>query len=116
MIALNACASVAAPASEPASAAATLPVDCLDVQGQRELLAGIELELGPQAAQLARCNARVSGADRYAAAQAQRADAANTRTAVVAVVVAVLATGVAALASWGITHAVDTATAQSVKP
>jgi hypothetical protein len=97
----SACASVAGPASR----AATLPVDCLDVQGQRELLAGIELELGPQAAQLARCNARVGGAERYAAEQGKRAEAADARAVWVSVVVGVVAASVGAVAGWGVTHA-----------
>lgn len=53
---------------------------CLDVAGQRELLAGIELEAGPQAAALARCNVRAMAADRLAQNEEQKVQDAESRT------------------------------------
>ncbi len=73
VIALNACAPVVGPASNAAQFPATLPVNCLDLQGQRELLAGVELEKGAHAAQLARCSVQRSAAVKYGDGQAQRA-------------------------------------------
>lgn len=74
---LQSCAHAAAPASSPV--AASLPADCLDLNGQRELLAGVELEIGEQAAHLARCNVQRGAAVRYGDGQASRAQAAEGR-------------------------------------
>lgn len=54
LVALTSCAPVVAPASRP------LTENCLDVQGQRELLAGFELELGDERAKTAECKAEAT--------------------------------------------------------
>lgn len=104
----------AGPASRPASAPASRSdaAPCLDAQGQRELLAGIALEAGEQAAQLARCNVRATGAERYAEQQQTRADEANTRTAWVSAIAAVLGAGVAAAITAGVNAAANAHHAQ----
>lgn len=78
VLVLPACAPVVVPAS---SLPATMAVDfdCLDLQGQKELLAGVELELGEQAAALARCNVQRGAAVKYGDGQASRAQAAESR-------------------------------------
>lgn len=48
-----------------ASLPSTLP-NCLDIQGQRELLAGVALEAGEQAAALAACNVQKRAAQQEA--------------------------------------------------
>lgn len=104
----SACAHGAARGSS-APVAASLPADCLDLQGQRELLAGVELEKGPQAAQLARCNVLRGAAVKYGDGQAQRADSAEKRlswavpvTGVSGVILGAVAAG---LTAWAITRA-----------
>lgn len=76
---LNACAHSVAPASSPAAAASSQPVDCLDMQGQRELLAGIWIAGGEQAGQLARCKVQRGAAVKFGDDQAARASAAESR-------------------------------------
>jgi hypothetical protein len=77
---LQSCAHAVAPASSPASASTmAVDFDCLDLQGQKELLAGIELEAGEQAAKLARCNVQRGAAVKFGDAQAQRAEKAEGR-------------------------------------
>jgi hypothetical protein len=61
----------------------------LDLQGQRELLAGIELEGGAGKAALARCNVERMAAAKYGDMESQRADAAQSRTVWVTVVTAI---------------------------
>lgn len=73
------CAPAAGPASSPAQQAATLPLGCLDYQGQRELIAGVELEMGERAAELARCFVQRRAAVKFGDAQSSRADAAESR-------------------------------------
>lgn len=78
VLTLTACAPSVAPSSNPA--AASLPVaDCLDMQGQRELLAGIWIAGGEQAGQLARCKVQRSAALKFGDEQAARAQAAEGR-------------------------------------
>lgn len=108
-----ACAAV--PASKPALANAdVLPVDfgdtdCLDLQGQRELLAGVELEGGEQAAALARCNVQRGAAVKYGDGQAAARDAAEKRLTwavpLSGIGGAVLGAAIAALTAWAITQA-----------
>lgn len=88
---LNACAHSVAPASSPATAASSQPADCLDMQGQRELLAGIWIAGGEQAGQLARCKVQRGAAISFGDQQASRAQAAEQR-----LVWALPVTGVAA--------------------
>jgi hypothetical protein len=64
---------------KPASNPASREVDCLDLQGQRELLAGVELEKGEQAAGLARCTVERTALERWGQQEAKRADDAETR-------------------------------------
>jgi hypothetical protein len=75
---------------------------CLDVRGQKELLAGIALEFGDATAALARCNIRTTGAEKYAEAQEQRALAAEAREVWVPIVAGVLGAATAAAITAGI--------------
>ncbi len=77
VLVLSDCAHVAEPVSNPV--AASMPVDCLDLQGQKELFAGIELEAGEKAAALARCNIQRGAALKYGDGQASLARAAEGR-------------------------------------
>ena len=65
LVVLTSCASAAAPASKPVPAvtaqADTLPP--LDGEGQREMLAGFELELGDERAKTAAANQRAYRAE-----------------------------------------------------
>ncbi len=94
------CAPVVGPASSSAPATMAVDFDCLDLQGQKELLAGVELELGEQAASLARCNVNRNLAVKFGDKQAARADAAESRlswavpvTGVAAAIVSAVVTG-----------------------
>lgn len=109
-LALLACAPVAGPASSPLYAG-TMPVDfgdCLDLEGQRELLAGVELEGGEQAAALARCNVQRGAAVKYGDGQASRADAAEKRLTWAIPLAgtggAIIGAAIAALAAWAATQ------------
>lgn len=51
LVALTSCASVVAPGSNASTES------CLDIRAQRELLAGVELELGDERAKTAACRA-----------------------------------------------------------
>jgi hypothetical protein len=66
LLVLNSCALVGAPASKPALPAPTgltATLTSLDGQGQRELLAGFELELGDERAKTAAANQRAAKAE-----------------------------------------------------
>lgn len=107
---LSACAHSGAPSSNPA--AASLPVsDCLDMQGQRELLAGIWIAGGEQAGQLARCKVQRGAAITYGDAQASRATAAEQR-----LVWALPVTGVAAATVAAVVTAVIMSLANKPAP
>lgn len=107
-IVLQSCAPVVAPASSAPFFPASLPADCLDLQGQRELLAGVELELGSQAAALARCNVQRGAAVKYGDGQAQRAQTAEGQLRwaipVTGVGGVVLGAAIAAVAVWASTQ------------
>jgi hypothetical protein len=81
VLVLNACAPAVGPASNTAPNAGLIapppPPGCLDLEGQRELLAGVELEKGAYAAEIARCNIQRGAAVKYGDGQAQRATAAE---------------------------------------
>lgn len=59
LLVLSSCAPAAAPASRPVAFA---PAMALDAQGVRELLAGVELELGDERAKTADAEQRVEAA------------------------------------------------------
>lgn len=59
LLVLTNCATAAAPESRPA---AYSPLPCLDDTGQRELLAGFELELGDERAKTAVCSSKLADA------------------------------------------------------
>lgn len=69
LLALTSCASAVAPASRPAPASAPAPFVpdgmVLDAQGIREMLAGVELELGDGRAQVAAAEQRAVTAEEH---------------------------------------------------
>ena len=75
---LTSCAHPPPPATAPTSAP-VFDASCLDVQGQRELLAGVALEGGKLAAALARCSIEKGAANHLADAQEKRAQEAESR-------------------------------------
>ncbi len=67
LLALTSCASAVAPASRPAGSLVYVPPGIvLDETGVRELLAGVELELGDRDAEVAAANQRTNIAEQKA--------------------------------------------------